>query len=391
MNCLFFDIECCNGRNICEFGYVLTDENFNVLEKDDFTINPENKFNLTGRPDGRDIHLFYSEKEYYKSEKFPFFYERIKNLIEAPNQLIIGHSISNDAKFIRTACRRYELDPINFRFADSQRMFSEYSNVTRRISLESAGECLKVEPPKYMHKSDEDSLQTMNLVKNMCEGMECTLLELIDLCESCTGSSIDFDIKYDHSLIKKGTKKERKVGSNELRGSNYRMFLEYLDSIKPNGEIIKSILNNKSVCISINYERSHLNEMKKIVQLLKNHGAEYTFKASESDIFVKYDVYDEEGNLKPCIRLKHVNEAVENDKSIKIIAFDELLSIFGISVEDLSNVSSEEKSYSETGLKKPEPRKNNKNKKNSISSCLGDCFISSGINIEDFYDDKQND
>lgn len=23
---LFFDIECCNGRNICEFGYVITDE-----------------------------------------------------------------------------------------------------------------------------------------------------------------------------------------------------------------------------------------------------------------------------------------------------------------------------------------------------------------------------
>lgn len=41
MRYLFFDIECCNGRDICEFGYVITDTEFNVLEKNDFTINPE--------------------------------------------------------------------------------------------------------------------------------------------------------------------------------------------------------------------------------------------------------------------------------------------------------------------------------------------------------------
>ena len=182
MRYLFFDIECCNGRDICEFGYVITDEKFQVIEKDDITINPENKFSLTGRPDGRDIHLFYPESVYYQSEKFPYFFDRIKALIEAPEQLIIGHAISNDAKFIRTACKRFNLDPINFRFADSQKMYSEFTNVQRSISLESASDNLKVTAPKYLHKSDEDSLQTMNLVKNMCESLDCSLEELIDLC-----------------------------------------------------------------------------------------------------------------------------------------------------------------------------------------------------------------
>ena len=74
MRYLFFDIECCNGRNICEFGYVITDDNFNILEKKDFIINPENKFNLTGRPDGRDLYLFYPESTYYRSNNFPYFY-----------------------------------------------------------------------------------------------------------------------------------------------------------------------------------------------------------------------------------------------------------------------------------------------------------------------------
>ena len=30
MNYLSFDIECCNGVNLCEFGYVLFDENFKL-------------------------------------------------------------------------------------------------------------------------------------------------------------------------------------------------------------------------------------------------------------------------------------------------------------------------------------------------------------------------
>ena len=44
---LFFDIECsnCFGKNpkICEFGYVLTDENFKVIQSDSIPISPGRK------------------------------------------------------------------------------------------------------------------------------------------------------------------------------------------------------------------------------------------------------------------------------------------------------------------------------------------------------------
>lgn len=33
MQYLSFDIECCDGKHICEFGYVITDENFKVTKK----------------------------------------------------------------------------------------------------------------------------------------------------------------------------------------------------------------------------------------------------------------------------------------------------------------------------------------------------------------------
>lgn len=44
MKYLFFDLEEATSKNnslrICEFGYTMIDENFNILEKDNLIINP---------------------------------------------------------------------------------------------------------------------------------------------------------------------------------------------------------------------------------------------------------------------------------------------------------------------------------------------------------------
>lgn len=44
MKYLFFDIECSNCFNgvgkMCEFGYVLTDENFKIIKMDDIPMSP---------------------------------------------------------------------------------------------------------------------------------------------------------------------------------------------------------------------------------------------------------------------------------------------------------------------------------------------------------------
>ncbi len=44
MRYLFFDIECSEGKSMCSFGYVLTDEKFRILEKDDFVVEQCLKF-----------------------------------------------------------------------------------------------------------------------------------------------------------------------------------------------------------------------------------------------------------------------------------------------------------------------------------------------------------
>lgn len=379
MRYLFFDIECCNGRNICEFGYVITDDKFNILEKKDITINPENKFNLTGRPDGRDLYLYYPESTYYRSNKFPYFYENIKKLIEYPDQLIVGHAISNDAGFLRSACRRYKLDPINFKFADSQRMFSEFANIRKSISLETAGENMNVEKPKYLHKSDDDSELTMNLVKGMCKQLDCSLEELIELCDSCFGKSENNQITYDDFEIRQQKRYEAaKSGvNNTVRGRNYRMFLQFLDGVKPQGDIVESDLNDKSLCVSLNYEIGHFKEMLSLVQLLTNHNATYKMRASDNDIFVTCDAKDDEGNIRHCSRLKHVNDVIAEGKNIKIISFDELLKILNVTEEELSTMPFPDAS---SFYKKAKPRQRAKKKEPKFEKkefkgpTLGDLF-----------------
>lgn len=379
MRYLFFDIECCNGRNICEFGYVITDDKFNILEKKDFTINPENKFNLTGRPDGRDLYLYYPESTYYRSNKFPYFYKKIKKLIEYPDQLIVGHAISSDAGFLRSACRRYNLNPINFKFADSQRMFSEFSNIRKSISLENACESLSVEKPKYLHKSDDDSELTMNLVKGMCKQLGCSLEELIELCDSCSGKSENNQITYDDFEIRQQKRYEAaKSGvNNTVRGHNYRMFLQFLDGVKPQGDIVESDLNGKSLCVSLNYEICHFKEMLSLVQLLTNHNATYKMRASDNDIFVTCDANDDEGNIRHCSRLKHVNNAIVEGKNIKIISFDKLLKILNVTKEELSKMPFPNASCF---YKKPKPRQRAKKKRAKFEKeefkglTLGDLF-----------------
>ena len=46
MKYLSFDIECADGgkATICSFGYVIADEQFRVLKKEDIVLNPDGKF-----------------------------------------------------------------------------------------------------------------------------------------------------------------------------------------------------------------------------------------------------------------------------------------------------------------------------------------------------------
>lgn len=112
MQYLSFDIECCDGKHICEFGYVITDENFKVTKKECYTINPEKPFNLIGRENREDCILFFPEEKYYNSPIFPAFYNKIKNLVSMPETII---------------CSRCRISFIDSMACKRKRAFSNYT------------------------------------------------------------------------------------------------------------------------------------------------------------------------------------------------------------------------------------------------------------------------
>ena len=112
---------------MCSFGYVLTDENFNILDSQDVAMNPESEFDWYLFSPKNKCKLAYS-KDYFRAQhNFESYYKGIKKLLEESGRRIIGFSSANDVGFIVSAWERYGLEPINFCAYDSA---SIASNIT---------------------------------------------------------------------------------------------------------------------------------------------------------------------------------------------------------------------------------------------------------------------
>ena len=77
MNYLFFDIECatCRGGKgkICEFGYLLTDDNFNEIKREEILINPNSPFDWYTLKNL----LHFTKNEYKSAPTYDSVYEKI--------------------------------------------------------------------------------------------------------------------------------------------------------------------------------------------------------------------------------------------------------------------------------------------------------------------------
>ncbi len=334
MRYLAFDIECCDGAHICEFGYVITDEDFNVKEQKDIIINPEHKFRLTGRPGGRDIYLSFTEEQYYSSPLFTEYYEEIKNLLERKDQVVIGHSVSSDAGFLKTACKKYNLPPINFSFFDSQKAYGEYANIKNSISLEKAESLLELPKPEHLHKSDEDALLTLQLVQAMCNRLEVTLPQLMELCPAACGSSENYMIRYKGNSLEEMLETVDKNPSALSNGKKERCIAKFAKSVRPQGEIIKSKLNGKNYCFGRRFEMNNVKLALLLIQLMKNHGSTYNTKVIENDLYIATDEEIIDG-AQPNTRYAMAQQKRETQQNFEILTFDELYKLIGVTEEEL--------------------------------------------------------
>lgn len=371
MKYLFFDIECCDGVHICEFGYVLIDEQFHILERDCLTIDPGYKFNLTGRKRERDMQLAFPEEVYYSSPKFDFYYDRIKALLTMQDCQIIGFSLSNDTGFLATAYELYGKEPIPFTYYDFQKLYRGYTKAKNKTSVEGFVKELEINDIQ-LHKSDDDAYAVIKALQIIGERERLTLPETLAMLKQKNKSyKAERAREHNLSLIEK-------VNSGDLKAQ--REFLkDFIRKLKISEEKKEDIFFGKIVCISSHFQTTRFNEFLAIIKRVYEYGATYTGKASVCDIFIEYQDGEEED-----VRMATVKKVVQNgEKEIRILSLAEALKLLGLTEKNLNKVD-----YINFHAERKE-RKYQKSQtymdKNVKPATLGDILKMKGVDLSKFY------
>ncbi len=210
---LFFDIECCNGYNICSIGYCLVDENMHIVTTKDILINPENKFILSPSGKRPKIELAYPEELFYKQNNFAEFYDEIKNLLEDKKYILLGHSVRSDLFFLEYACKRYNLPKFNIKAYDTQKMFQIIYKRPHVESLKNILAQLEIDAPNLtFHRSCDDAKATFYVAKEICMQKGLTLDKLLQERNDCLSSLTSEDDKNkNEKTLNEKQKKESHI------------------------------------------------------------------------------------------------------------------------------------------------------------------------------------
>ena len=338
MNYLFFDVECANSFDgkgkICEFGYVLTDENLNVLKNGIYLIDPDAEF--------QDYIIWkiisYKPDEYYAAPKYPIVYQmHIKDLLELPDTVWIGHGIKNDIKYLNDEANRYGLEKVEHKYIDTSYVWKNFYGEAKVKGLKNIVKENNLGNPKSLHNSEYDSTMTLECVKLLCRESGLSLIELSTrYMNNQTDNGDDKNsIPRKCNQLKKNDFRPDKSPNHMIRGKrNHSLFRLYIERGNPIGES-SNILTGKKVTVSMNYEAEHFKEMIILAGMIKAAGGEYEIKASNCNLFVTFEKIDKQGIPFHCNRSDYVKKAIDDGKDIKIISFDEFLALFNTNRDEL--------------------------------------------------------
>lgn len=285
MEYVFFDIECAcvykNVAKICVFGYVVCDEKFNILKKEDILINPNGKFHLTDRG-GEGIVLPYDYEEFKKYPPFPYFYPKIKEILEGENKLVFGHAAVNDVKYLCLETGRYKLPSFKFTFADTQVLYMAMTQTfDRQSGLEALTQIFEVEYTP--HCAADDAYATMKVAQAMCEKENCTLSELLIKLGIRSGKIADYRFSNCVSQSRNkylSEKRKEKREKGEIRSKFNNFVLGYKERPKTRE------LKGKRFCFAKDIEED-LSLAKNLVREIVSKGGKYVFKLSACNVFVE--------------------------------------------------------------------------------------------------------
>lgn len=191
MSIIGFDLECANTYSlsaICWAGIVKFDNNFNLIEEKEILINPEcKKFCVGGN-----IEFPFTIADLKKYPKFAEVYKELTADFLDDN-IIVGHSITNDFSMMFSAYRKNKLKCFKARFLDSQIFYSIYKGTNEAVSL---GECAKeFDILLDEHNPKSDALTSVLIIKSILNKMDLTLDEFMNKYEMNFGEVSSFFIK----------------------------------------------------------------------------------------------------------------------------------------------------------------------------------------------------
>lgn len=317
MRYVFYDVECSNCFNgegkICSFGYVITDEDFNLIDKRDLVMNPASRFYLRRKEGRPEIELAYTE-EYFKSQpKFDAFYEKIRDLLEEPDQIVMGHSILNDVKHLAYQCKRYKLPCINYRFGDSQLIYKKFVQNGPQVGLARICEEYDI-VPEHLHRSDDDAWATMEFVRKICMQKHVSLYKLLADNPELTGEIIDFEITMN--------------GVSVTRSKRFlqKMLDEYVRILKP---AVEGKLKGLRFCMSKKFERDNADMCGYFARRICEKGGRYTRNAMRCNVFVHADE-------EPCSRESAIMADARMKARVRIITMDKFREMLDMGDEELT-------------------------------------------------------
>lgn len=163
---------------ICEFGYVITNEKFNVLSRGNIIINP----NITLRE--WDVYakqeiLTRTVQEYESQPTFLMVYDDIVNIFKDID-IVFGHTLDGDARALNDECIRYNLKSIDYDFYNINNIYLRYANTQDNISLEKMLTIFGLSNEGKMHDAEADAYNTMQVLKSMVEQSQKSLEDFLN-------------------------------------------------------------------------------------------------------------------------------------------------------------------------------------------------------------------
>ncbi len=202
MQYLFFDLEKATskkGGRICEFGYVIVDENFKIIEANNLIINPNISDDEWDNYVVKNL-LHKTIEEYNSQPQFNHYYQKISNLILSADY-VFGHSLHGDVSAINTECGRYSLPSINFVFYEIAEFYMEIENTDKVVSVSSMLKALKITGETLEHDAENDAHNTMLILQSLLGKAQVSVQDLIKQCPNAKLENKDFKVKTQFSNV----------------------------------------------------------------------------------------------------------------------------------------------------------------------------------------------